>query len=174
MPKNRAQKEADLQELIAKFKAAKAVVFSEYRGTSVKDIDKFRRTLSKEKVFSKVYKLTLVRKALEAAGISVIIDSLDYKTPVILSLSEEEETAPARLIKQVGKDIKTINMLSGVVDGALVSKDQVMVLADLPSRLELRGQFVGTINAPVFGFVNVLVGNLRELMNVLNAAAQKS
>ncbi len=174
MPKKRSQKEADLQELVEKFKAAKAVVFSEYRGTTVKDIDKFRRALSKEKVFSKVYKMTLVRKALEAAGVNFQGDSLDYKTPVILSVSEEEETAPARLIKQVGKDIKTINMLSGVIDGVLVGKDQVMVLADLPSRLELRGQFVGTINAPVSGFVNVMAGNLRRLLNVLNAVAQKS
>lgn len=172
MPKTRAQKEQDLQELTDKLKTAKAVVFSDYRGTTVKDIDTFRRTLAKEQVFSKVYKMTLVKKALQAAGIEA--GDLDYKTPVILSLSTEEETVPARLIKNVGKDIKTINILSGILDNALATREQILVLADLPSKDQLRAQVVGTINAPVSGFVNVLAGNVRNLLNVLNALAQKS
>ncbi len=172
MAKLRSQKESDLAELTDKIKGAKSVVFSEYRGTSVKDIDKFRRTLSKEDVFSKVYKLTLVRKALEANGIKA--DSIDYKTPVIISVSKDEETAAARLIKLVGKEIKTISMLSGVIDGALVGKDQMLALADLPSKQELRGHLVRTINAPVSGLVNVFAGNLRSILNVLNAMAQKA
>jgi large subunit ribosomal protein L10 len=172
MPKSRQQKEQDLQELTDKLKDAKAVVFSDYRGTTVKDIDTFRRTLAKEQVFSKVYKMTLVKKALAANGIEA--GELDYKTPVILSLSSEEETTPARIIKNLGKDIKTINILSGILDQKLASKDQILVLADLPSKDQLRGQLVGTINAPVSGFVNVLAGNVRGLLNVLSALAQKA
>jgi large subunit ribosomal protein L10 len=166
-----AQKELDLAELTSKLKEAKSVVFTEYRGTTVKDIDKFRKSLIKENVFSKVYKVTLVKKALEANGVDA--SSLDYKTPVILSISNEEETAPARIIKGLGKDIKTVSMLAGLVDGKLVTKAQVTALADMPSKLELRAKLVGTINAPVSGFVNVLAGNLRGLINVLNAVAQK-
>jgi predicted dehydrogenase len=55
----------------------------------------------------------------------------------------------------------------------LVTKAQVTALADMPSKLELRAKLVGTINAPVSGFVNVLAGNIRSLVNVLNAVAQK-
>lgn len=170
MAKTRAQKEQDLAELTEKLKTAKAVVFSDYRGTTVKDIDTFRRTLAKEQIFSKVYKMTLVKKALQEAGIEA--GELDYKTPVILSLSSEEETAPARLIKTVGKDIKTISILSGILDNHLASKEQILVLADLPSKDQLRAQVVRTINAPVSGLVNVLAGNVRSLLNVLNAIAQ--
>lgn len=171
MPKLRSQKEQDLKELTEKIKAAKAVVISEYRGTSVKDMDKFRKALKAENVFSKVYKITLLNKALQAAGIESA--ELDYKTPVILSASAEDETTPARLIKQIGRDIKTIVVAEGIVDGHMVSKVQVLALADLPSRQQLLGQLVGTINAPVSGFVNVLAGNLRGLINVLNAMAAK-
>ncbi len=171
MAKSKSQKEQDLAELTEKLKAAKSVVFTDYRGTTVKDIDKFRKSLVKEGVFSKVYKITLVKKALAANGIDA--GNLDYKTPVILSISEEEETAPARVIKGLGKDIKTISMLAGVVDGKLVSKAEVSALADLPSKQELRGMLVGTINAPVSGFVNVLAANIRGLVQVLNAVAQK-
>jgi large subunit ribosomal protein L10 len=171
MAKGKQQKEQDLKELVAKLKSAKGVVFSDYRGTTVKDLDKFRKTLSKEGVFSKVYKLTLVNKALEQLGIK---GETDYKTPVIMSISSEDETTPARLIKNLAKDIKTITVLEGILDGKMVEGKSVLALADLPSKDQLRAKLVGTINAPVSGFVNVLAGNIRALLNVLNAAAQKN
>ncbi|MCL5666903.1 MAG: 50S ribosomal protein L10 [Patescibacteria group bacterium] len=171
MAKVKSQKEKDLQELKEKLAQAKAVVFSDYRGTTVKDLDKFRKTLRKDNIFSKVYKLTLVKKALEENNIAA--PALDYKTPVILSISAEDETAPARSVKNMSKDIKTIAVLEGIADGKVISKDQVLALADMPTKQELRGMVVRTINAPVSGFVNVLAGNIRGLVNVLNAMAQK-
>jgi large subunit ribosomal protein L10 len=171
MAKNRQQKEKDLQELTDKVKAAKSIVFTQYRGTSVKDIDKFRRAMEKENVFTKVYKISLIQKALQANGIEA--SSVNYKTPVVMSVSQDDETTPARIVKTVGKDVKTISMLAGVVDGQLLGLAQVQALADLPSKDQLRAQLVGTINAPVSGFVNVLAGNIRGLINVLNAVAQK-
>jgi large subunit ribosomal protein L10 len=171
MPKTKLQKEQDLQELTDRLKSAKSVVMSEYRGTTVKDIDAFRRALSKENVQSKVYKITLLKKALAANGINA--EGVDYKTPVILSTSDEEETTAARMVKQLSGSIQTIKILAGIVDNQIVGKEMVMALADLPSKDQLRAKLVGTINAPVTGFVNVLAGNLRGLINVLNAVAQK-
>lgn len=170
MAKSRQQKVDDLAELTEKVKGAKSIVMSEYRGTTVKDIDKFRNALRAEDVFTKVYKIPLVNLALKANGIDATIDS---KTPVILSISKEDEVAPARIVKTIGKEVKTISMLSGVVDGKFMQKSQIMALADLPSKQDMRAKLVGTINAPVSGFVNVLAGNLRGLVQVLNAIATK-
>src|SRR4051812_1616538 len=106
------QKEKDLKELTEKLKEAKAVVFTDYRGTTVKDLDKFRKNLRKENIFSKVYKITLVKKAMEANGLDA--SSVNYKTPAILAISNEDEVAPARIIKTLAKDVKTISMLEGI------------------------------------------------------------
>jgi large subunit ribosomal protein L10 len=73
----------------------------------------------------------------------------------------------------MAKDLKTISVLEGIVDSKLVSKAQVLALADLPSKDQLRAMVIATINAPVTGFVNVLAGNIRGLINVLNAVAAK-
>lgn len=170
MAKTRQQKESDLAELTEKVKSAKSIVLSEYRGTTVKDISNFRNALRKEAIFTKVYKVSLVNKAFAANGIDA---KIDYKTPVVMAISEEDEVAPARVVKTVGKDVKTISILSGVVDGKFMEKSQIMALAELPGKQEMRAQLVGTINAPVSGFVNVLAGNIRGLMNVLNAIAAK-
>ena len=172
MPKSKSQKQEDLKELTEKIKAAKAVVLADYRGTTVKNMDKFRAALRKENVFTKVYKTTLLKKALKDAGVEGEI--ADYKLPVILSFSEEDEATPARAVKTVSKEIDSINILEGVLEGKIVGREMVLTLAGLPSKDQLRGQLVGTINAPVTGFVNVLAGNLRGLINVLNAVAAKA
>ncbi|HYF04633.1 MAG TPA: 50S ribosomal protein L10 [Patescibacteria group bacterium] len=171
MAKTKQQKSDDLAELTEKVKQAKSMVFTGYSGTTVPNMDKFRRAAEKDGVFSKVYKVTLVRKALESAGVNA--ESVDFKQPVILSLSTDDETAAAKLVKAQSKDIQTLGILAGYVDGALISKAQVVALADMPGKQDLRGALVRTINAPVSGFVNVLAGNIRGLVNVLNAVATK-
>ncbi len=171
MAKAKSQKDLDLSELKEKLSKAKSVVLTGYKSTTVKDMDKFRRALRKEQVFSKVYKLTLVQKALKDNGMEA--KELSYKTPVILSMSDTDETTPARVVKNLSKEIKTISILEGMMEGKFISKAQVEALADLPSKDQLRGHLVRTINAPVSGFVNVLAGNIRGLINVLNAVAAK-
>lgn len=154
MAKSKGQKTQDLEELTSKLKDAKGIVFTGYSGTTVKDLDTFRKALRKENVFSKVYKMTLVKKALEAVGIKT--DSVEYKTPVILSISQDEETAPARVIKNLAKDIKTISMLEGVVEGKVLSKAEVEALGDLPGKDQLRAQFLSVLNGPISAFVRLL------------------
>lgn len=171
MPKSKQAKEQDLSELITQLKNAKSAVFTDYKGTSVKDITKFRQVLRKENIFSKVYKLTLVKKAMKEAAVAGEI--ADYKAPMIISISKEDETGPARQIKALSKEIKSLRVLEGLLDGKLVGKEMVLALADLPSKDQLRAQLVGTINAPLNGLVNVLAGNLRGLINVFSAMAQK-
>ena len=154
MPKSKVQKSEDLAELTSKLKEAKSVVLSGYRGTTVKDITKFRSNLRKENIFSKVYKLSLIKKALKAVGIDGEIS--DHKMPVILSVSAEDETAPARLIKNFSKDVKTISILEGVVDGKLVKQETVMALASLPTKDQLRAQFMSVLNGPISAFARAI------------------
>ncbi len=169
MAKLKTQKEKDLQELSEKLKSAKAVVFTEYRGTSVKDMDAFRKNLRKEGVFAKVYKITLVKKALESSGLDV--PAPDYKTPTILAISAEDEVAPARIIKNLAKDVKTINMLEGIVEGKMFSKAQIEALGDLPGKDQLRAQLLATFNGPIAAFARVLDGYAKKLGETAPAAA---
>jgi large subunit ribosomal protein L10 len=171
MAKLKSQKNEDLAELTEKLKHAKSAVLTGYSGTTVKDITKFRSTLRKEKVFSKVYKLTLIKKAMKDAGYEGEI--ADYKQPVILSVSEDEDPTPARVIKSLSKDIKTLVILEGLFEKKLVSKDMVMSLADLPSKDQLRSQFMSVLNGPISAFARVLNAYAEKMSKATTAVASE-
>lgn len=160
MAKKKDQKAKDLEELTAKLQGAKGIVFSDYRGTTVKDLDKFRNALRKENIFSKVYKITLVNKALKAVGLDA---SVDYKTPAILAISKDDEVAPARIIKTVAKDVKTISMLEGIVEGKLMPKAQIEALGDLPGKDQLRAQLLSVFNGPAAAFARLIDAYAKKL-----------
>jgi large subunit ribosomal protein L10 len=167
MAVSRKEKEDILSEIATQLEGAKSIVFADYRGTTVKKIDELRKNLRKENVTTKVAKLTLIRKALEAQGVDV--GQMDFKAPVAMLVSKDDEVTPARLITEFAKENKNVQVLLGIMDSKVLSSAEVKALAALPSKQELYGKLVGTINAPVSGFVNVLAGNLRSLVYVLNA-----
>jgi large subunit ribosomal protein L10 len=166
MAKTRQQKEETLAELTSAFSASKSTVFVNYQGLKVKEADELRRKADKERVGYTVAKKTLLTKALKATGIEYDITAI---AGMIGVATAADEVGAARLLVDFGKAHEALKVLGAVVDGKIVDGAAVKALASLPSREALLGQLVGTINAPVSGFVNVLAGNLRGLMNVLNS-----
>jgi large subunit ribosomal protein L10 len=167
MAVKRSEKEQILAELITQLENAKSIVFADYRGTSVKKIDELRNNLRKEGISTKVAKLTLIRKALEKHGVDT--SGMDFKAPVAFAVSKDDEVAPARIFTAFAKENKNVKILAGVMDNKFLNAAEVAALAALPSKHEMLGKLVGTINAPISSFVNVLAGNVRSIVNVLNA-----
>ena len=166
MAKTRQQKEETLAELAAVFSSSKSAVLVNYQGLKVKEAEELRRKAEKEGVGYIVAKKTLLTKALKAAGTEYDVTALSGMIGVATAA---DEVAAARLLSEFGKAHESMKILSAVVDGKIVNAAAVAALASLPSRQVLLAQVVGTINAPVSGFVNVLAGNLRGLLNVLNS-----
>jgi large subunit ribosomal protein L10 len=71
------------------------------------------------------------------------------------------------------KGRETMSFVGGILENKGIEPSMVTSLSKLPGKQELLGQLVGTLNAPISGFVNVLAGNLRGLVNVLNAVKDK-
>jgi large subunit ribosomal protein L10 len=171
MAVTRKEKEASLASLTEDLKNAKGVVFTEYRGMTVKQIDRVRKNLRKENVKYQVVKVTLLKKALAALGIST--DNLKYSGPVALAVSNEEETAPARILKSLTRENPLLILDGGIFNNELVGPDVVIRLASLPTKEQLLGQLLSVLNGPARGLVTVLSGNTRNLLNVLNAIKEK-
>lgn len=160
MAVTRKEKEATLASITKDLKGAKGVVFAEYRGLTVKQLDNVRKNLRKENVSYQVVKITLLKKALATLGISP--DNLKYTGPIAVAISSEEETAPARILKGMIKENPQIILDGGIFNNELIGADIVNKLAAVPSKQQSLTQLV-----------YVLSGNVRGLLYALNAIKEK-
>jgi large subunit ribosomal protein L10 len=164
MAKTRLQKETQLAKLNDQFGSKKAV-FVDYQGLSVKEIENLRNSLEEKGISFNVVKNTLVKIALKDFGVAVEDDLL--KKPVAIAFSDDE-VAPSKEIKNFTKVHEKLEILGGVIEKQFVPASTINTLALLPSREELYAKVVGSIAAPISGLVNVMAGNIRGLVSVLN------
>lgn len=166
------QKKELVKKLTEKIKTAKAAVLVDYKGLKVKDATELKKALRAGGVEYMVVRKTLLNIAFKNAG----VEGLNIKTmegQVALSLSNEDEVSGAKLIDTFAKKNANVKMIGGVLGKQVMDAAQVKALAKIPSKEQLLGQLVGTLNAPISGFANVLAGNLRGLVQVLNAVKEQ-
>lgn len=166
MAKTKQQKEATINDLVDGLKSAKSVVFANFQGLKVKESEELRKLCRGQNIGYLVAKKSLLRKALEKVGMNIDVDA--FSGGVSTVLGHEDEVAPAQILANFAKTHEIVKLFGGVLEGAFIDSAKVNALSKLPSRQQLLGQLVGVLNAPVSGFVNVLAGNLRNLVGVLN------
>lgn len=166
----KAQKQELVKELSQKFKDSKAVVFSDYKGLPVKEMMALRRELRSQGIEMKVTKKTLIDIALREASLAADVKAMAGQ--IAVAISSGDEVAAAKILAKASKGNENLKITGGILGEKTISKEEVLALSKLPSKEELLGQLVGTINAPVSGFVNVLAGNIRGLVQVLKAVSE--
>lgn len=171
MPKTKVQKSAIVEKLADALRGAKGVVFANFQGLSIQDQDELRGACKAQGVRYVATKKTLLKKALEMSGVA--IDTKAFDGGVAVVSTPLDEVLPAQIVAGFAKTHKAVTLFGGLLDGAAIEGAKVLALSKLPGKRQLLGQLVWTINAPVSGFVNVLAGNIRGLVNVLNAVKEK-
>lgn len=169
----RQVKETQVAELAALLGSAKLTAFAQYQGLSVKDLQSLRREAREAGVTIKVVKNRLVRVALGQNEQLKNVDTSLLQGQLLYAVSADDEVAPAQVLAKFAKTHDALQLI-GAIDaaGTLMEQADVKALAALPTKDQLRGMLVGTIAAPLSGFVNVLAGNVRGVLNVLNARAE--
>ncbi len=164
----KVKKEELVAELVEKLRTSKSAVFTDYRGLSVEELDELRNNLRKEGIEFKVIKNTLFKIAAKEAGIE-INETAVKGHPVAVAFGTADEVAPAKISYEFAKKNDKLEIIGGVLEGKEISDIMVKSLAKLPSKEDLYAKIVGSIASPLSGLVNVLSGNTRNLLNVLNA-----
>lgn len=165
------EKKKIVSTLSEKIKVAKAFILADYRGLTVEQDTQLRQELRKEGIEYKVYKNTLTKFAARENGFSEL--DVFLEGPTAIAFSNEDPVAPAKVLSDFAKKFDKLELKVGVVEGKVVDVNGIKELASLPSRDELLAKVVGTLNAPITGFVNVLNGNLRGLVVALNAVKEQ-
>lgn len=163
------QKKIDIVEnLVNKITKSKSLIFSDYRGLKVNQIQELKRKVKKEKGEYLVAKNTLILKALSKAGFPVP-DISQIEGPSALLLSYEDETKPLITLVSFAKTGALPTLKLGILDNTLLSKDEVIILSKLPNKNVLYGNLTNILSSPLSGFISVLKGNTNKLVYLLNA-----
>lgn len=171
MPLTKAQKGEILKKLTEDVKAAKSVVFADYQGVSVKDLDALRKLMRKEGVRFGIAKKTLMKIAAKDSGYEVPDEIIEG--PVGAAFSMEDEVAAARIIHQFAKKHENLKLRGALFGGKVLSIAETKYLATLPSKKELLGKFVYMVKYPIQGFHDVLNNTIGGFVRVLGAIKDK-
>ena len=143
-----AQKQKFVADLAEKLKNAACGVLVDYKGISVEDDTKLRKELRENGVDYFVVKNTLLKRAAEAAGLEGLDEALSGTTAVALS-KEDIIIAPKLLNQKAESSKENFNIKLGFVDGKVITKEEVVAYAKLPSKETLLSQLVFMLQSPI-------------------------
>ncbi|MDD5413227.1 MAG: 50S ribosomal protein L10 [Smithellaceae bacterium] len=168
---DRRTKEQIVSELQEKLKKANLGVLTGFNAMNVEKMEALRNALRKNDAELKVVKNTLLGIASRDTGFSVLADHFKY--PIALVLSYKDPVAPTKALMEFAKKNPELEIKIGVLDGKLLSKPELIALAELPSREVLLGKLVSVMAAVPTSLVTVLSAVPRSLVQVLNAYSEK-
>ena len=158
-PRNATQ-QAQVDELAKVLKDAKVVLLTDYRGITVTDVTKLRADLRNANAEYKVIKNNIIKRALDANGESGLDDLLEG--PTALVIGTEDYLEPSKVIYNFSKNNEFYKIKGGIIDGKVMTAEEIITLAKLPSRQELMAKLAGA-----------LLGNITKLAVALDAVREQ-
>jgi large subunit ribosomal protein L10 len=154
MNKVRTAKVATVDELKAKVEGTSTAVVTEYRGMTVAQISTLRRQLRTLDADYKVFKNTLVRRAIEGTAVAPLDEFL--VGPTAIAFVNGDISAVAKALRDFAKATPTLVVKGGVLDGKALNVKDLTALADLPSRDVLLARFAGLLASPLSTMAGLL------------------
>lgn len=156
------QKKEEVSKLAEKIKEAKVVLLTDYRGINVLDVTELRAKLRGANTEYKVIKNNITRRALEEVkpeGVETLESTLEGPTAVILGYNDYLETS--KIIYEFAKENEFYKIKGGIIDGKVVSAEEIITLAKLPSKETLISMLAGA-----------LLGNISKLAVALDQVSK--
>ena len=173
MALSRDKKQKILDDLKDKISKQKSMIFVDFTGLKTKDLSNLRRKLKLDDCQLKVAKKTLMGIAFKEAKLEIEPKKLPGE--VALVFGYQDEISPAKIIYQFSQENPNLKILAGFFEGKIRQAEEIIALAQLPSKEELLAKLVANISAPLTNFVRVLETNLKGLITVLaNLAKAKT
>ena len=169
------KKEEVVKELSEALDNAKIIVFTDFKGMDVNSLTNLRNKVRESGGRYLVAKKTLIKRVLDEKKIKDL-NPLEMEGQIGIVFGTIDSISITKALYQTQKEGKTLRILGGIMDPSnslgqiqILNDNEIIELAQLPTRGELLTQLVGSIKAPINGFVNVLRGNIQGLIFALKA-----
>lgn len=164
-------KEIVVKELISSYRKTDNFMVVDYQGIKALEFDQIRKDLRKKKICFDIVKNSLATIAFTEIGVTGLVPFL--KGPSGITSGGGDPVIMAKEIMEWSKKISSLSVRGGFVDGAVVSAEDINVLAKLPPMPVLRVRIITVINAPIVGVVSAFNAVLRNLVTVFQAVKDK-
>lgn len=149
-----------------------AVYLADYSGITVDEVNNIRNDFRKEGVKYKVYKNTLVKRALDEVGkYDKLADHLVGMTGYIFA--SDNPVVPAKIIKKYFDDKHKFSLKACYIEDQYFDGSRLNELASLPSKKEIIASILGSIESPISGIVGAINAVMRDLVSVVDQISKK-
>ena len=163
----RPEKQQEVERLKDSFSRASSAIVADYRGLTVSEMNDVRSKLRAADVELRVTKNTMARIAIKGTDSEALTESL--AGPTAIAFSYEDPVAGARILKKLADEYESLGLKGGILGDKFLTESDINALSKLPTKEILLAQLMSVMNGPMSGFVNVLSGNTRQLVQVLAA-----
>lgn len=143
-----------VEEIAQNIDGAAGVVLVNYSGLTVAQDTQLRKELREAGIVYKVYKNTMMNFAFKGTPCEELCKHLEGTNA--LAISKEDATAPARILAKFAKTAPKLKLVAGVVEGGYYDQAGIKALSEVPSREELLGKLLGSIQSPIANFARVI------------------
>jgi large subunit ribosomal protein L10 len=147
-------KQEAVDVVVAKLQKSVTTIVADYRGLNVAQITELRKQLREAGIEFSVLKNSLLRRATAATELTEL-DSI-LKGPTVVAFGGEDVVAPAKILNDFAKKNEALKFKGAVVEGKVISVDQIKALAELPSRDGLLSMLLSVLQAPVRNFALIV------------------
>ena len=168
-----SEKKAVVEEITEQLNNSNAVYITQYTGMSVSDMGKLRGKFREGNVLFKVYKNTLVKRAMDTiGGYEDLYPHLEDQNG--FAFVNEELAAPAKVLKDYIKEHKKPQFKAALIDGDYYKEDQLDTLASMKSKNEVIGDIIGLLMAPITNVVGGLQAQGSNIAAAVQTIAEKN
>ena len=168
--KIRPEKKAMYNEVQENVSGALYMLLADYKGMTMPETDEFKKLLRGANARVKVVKNSMLGRISSEMGCGL---SGQLSGPTAVIFGEGDVVEVAKILKKFSGDKNKPALKGGVLEGAVLSANDVGELAKLPGKKELQAKLVGTIAAPMTQLVGVMNQKVCSLLYVLNAVCEK-
>ena len=165
------RKSNEIALLQDRFAESSLVILADYRGLSVSQLQDFRGKLRESESEFRVTKNTLLRIAADRAGVSGLDTFLEGPTAVVFTRGDIAGSAKA--VTDFARASRILEVKAGLMDGQLLTAENIEAISNLPSREELQAKLVGMLASPMARTVGVLGGPSRSVAYLVNARLEQ-
>jgi large subunit ribosomal protein L10 len=167
----RPEKFTIVEDLAAKLNESPFLIVTEYAGMNVAQFSELRSRLAGAGARCRVVKNSFLRRAAAEVGYPDLAESLVGQTAIVTG--ESDVCAAAKILKGFSTEFQKPTVKIGVLDKAIISKEQIRVLADLPAKEVLQAQLLGLLKSPLQKLVALLNEPGASLARLLKARVEK-